>query len=76
MTTETGSGRCARADGGRHADHLPGDLRALIAAYVGVIVYLAGKAARGDDTRADSMFHSGKAGVAALRPGGVTADAA
>jgi len=41
---------------------------ALIAAYVGVIVYLAGKAARGDDTRADSMFHSGKAGVAALDP--------
>ena len=38
----------------------------LLIAYVGVIAYLAGKAARGVDARPDSMSHSGKANVVAL----------
>ena len=41
---------------------------ALLIAYVGVIAYLARKAARGNDARSDSMSHSGKAHVAALTP--------
>lgn len=41
---------------------------ALLIAYIGVIAYLARKAARGGDARADSMIHSGKAPVAALNP--------
>jgi cytochrome d ubiquinol oxidase subunit I len=41
---------------------------ALLIAYVGVIVYLARKAARGGDAGADSMSHSGKAHVTALSP--------
>ena len=41
---------------------------ALLIAYIGVIAYLARKAARGGDARADSMIHSGKAPVVALNP--------
>jgi cytochrome d ubiquinol oxidase subunit I len=41
---------------------------ALLFAYISVIVYLARKAARGDDGRAIDMEHSGKAQVAALQP--------
>ncbi|MEX3016728.1 cytochrome ubiquinol oxidase subunit I [Gymnodinialimonas hymeniacidonis] len=41
---------------------------ALLFAYISVIVYLARKAARGDDGRAIDMEHSGKAQVAALTP--------
>ena len=41
---------------------------ALLVAYIGVIVYLSRKAARGQDGRADDMSHSGKAGVMALNP--------
>jgi cytochrome d ubiquinol oxidase subunit I len=41
---------------------------ALLVAYIGVIVYLARKAARGQDGRAIDMDHSGKAGVIALSP--------
>ncbi|QFU08738.1 Cytochrome bd-I ubiquinol oxidase subunit 1 [Rhodobacteraceae bacterium THAF1] len=40
----------------------------LLASYIGVIVYLARKAARGQDARAISMSHSGKAQVTALTP--------
>ena len=40
----------------------------LLAAYVGVIVYLARKAARGQDAPAFGMEHSGKAQVQALQP--------
>jgi cytochrome d ubiquinol oxidase subunit I len=39
---------------------------ALLLAYVGVLVYLARKAAHGEDAPARGMFHSGKAQVAAL----------
>jgi cytochrome d ubiquinol oxidase subunit I len=41
---------------------------ALLIAYVGVIAYLARKAARGADDPANDMTHSGKAQVAALNP--------
>ncbi len=41
---------------------------ALLIAYVGVIVYLARKAARGEDGRAIDVHHSGKSQVAALSP--------
>jgi cytochrome bd ubiquinol oxidase subunit I len=41
---------------------------ALLFAYVGVIAYLARKAARGEDGSAIDMTHSGKAGVIALSP--------
>ena len=41
---------------------------ALLIAYVGVIAYLARKAARGDDAPGNSMTHSGKAQVVALNP--------
>lgn len=41
---------------------------ALLFAYIGVIAYLARKAAKGDDGRAIDMSHSGKAGVMALSP--------
>jgi cytochrome d ubiquinol oxidase subunit I len=41
---------------------------ALLFAYVGVVVYLARKAARGQDGPADDMSHSGKAQVAAVSP--------
>ncbi|MFK7880650.1 cytochrome ubiquinol oxidase subunit I [Roseobacter sp.] len=41
---------------------------ALLLAYISVIVYLARKAARGDDGRANDMTHSGKAQVALLSP--------
>jgi cytochrome d ubiquinol oxidase subunit I len=41
---------------------------ALLFAYVGVVVYLARKAARGHDGPADDMSHSGKAQVAAVSP--------
>ncbi|MDY7097709.1 MAG: cytochrome ubiquinol oxidase subunit I [Pseudomonadota bacterium] len=41
---------------------------ALLAAYISVVVYLARKAARGEDDRAISMSHSGQAQVAALQP--------
>ncbi|OAN70339.1 cytochrome D ubiquinol oxidase subunit I [Jannaschia sp. EhC01] len=40
----------------------------LLFAYISVIVYLARKAARGDDGRAIDMSHSGKAQVAVLQP--------
>ncbi|MBY4894802.1 cytochrome ubiquinol oxidase subunit I [Rhodobacteraceae bacterium N5(2021)] len=40
----------------------------LLFAYISVIVYLARKAARGDDGRAIDMSHSGKAQVAMLQP--------
>jgi len=41
---------------------------ALLFAYIGVVVYLARKAASGDDGRANDMIHSGKAQVNALSP--------
>jgi cytochrome d ubiquinol oxidase subunit II len=41
---------------------------ALLFAYIGVIVYLARKAARGDDAPANDMMHSGKAQVAPSAP--------
>lgn len=41
---------------------------ALLAAYIGVIVYLARKSAKGDDAPANTMLHSGKAQVEALGP--------
>ncbi|SHJ39115.1 cytochrome bd-I ubiquinol oxidase subunit 1 apoprotein [Palleronia salina] len=41
---------------------------ALLIAYIGVIAYLARKAARGEDGRAIEMDHSGKAHVAAVTP--------
>ena len=41
---------------------------ALLFAYIGVIAYLARKAAKGDDGRAIDMSHSGKAGVMAINP--------
>jgi cytochrome d ubiquinol oxidase subunit I len=41
---------------------------ALLFAYIGVIAYLARKAAKGDDGRANDMSHSGKAGVMAINP--------
>lgn len=41
---------------------------ALLFAYIGVIIYLARKAACGDLGRADDISHSGKAQVAALSP--------
>ena len=40
----------------------------LLLAYISVVVYLARKAARGDDGRANDMEHSGKAQVEALTP--------
>ncbi len=49
----------------------------LLFAYISVIVYLARKAARGNDVRAIDMSHSGKAHVQmlspSLQPGGVNA---
>jgi cytochrome d ubiquinol oxidase subunit I len=41
---------------------------ALLFAYIGVVVYLARKAARGDDAPANDMMHSGKAEVDAISP--------
>jgi cytochrome d ubiquinol oxidase subunit I len=41
---------------------------ALLIAYVGVIAFLARKAALGNDGRAIEMTHSGKAPIAALGP--------
>ncbi len=41
---------------------------ALLAAYISVVVYLARKAARGEDDRANAMSHSGQAQVAVLQP--------
>ncbi len=41
---------------------------ALLFAYITVVIYLARKAARGDDAPANDMTHSGKAQVAALSP--------
>jgi cytochrome bd ubiquinol oxidase subunit I len=41
---------------------------ALLVAYIGVIAYLARKAAKGEDGRANDRGHSGKAGVMALTP--------
>jgi len=40
----------------------------LLFAYISVVVYLARKAARGDDGRANDMVHSGKAQVQILNP--------
>ena len=40
----------------------------LLIAYVGVIVYLATKAARGEDLSPQGMSHSGKAQVEAITP--------
>ncbi len=40
----------------------------LLFAYISVVVYLARKAARGDDGRANDMSHSGKAQVEILTP--------
>ena len=41
---------------------------ALLAAYISVVIYLARKAAKGEDDRAISMSHSGQAQVAVLQP--------
>jgi cytochrome d ubiquinol oxidase subunit I len=41
---------------------------ALLFAYIGVVVYLARKAARGEDAPANDMTHSGKAEVDAISP--------
>lgn len=41
---------------------------ALLAAYISVVVYLARKAAKGEDERAITMTHSGQAHVAILQP--------
>jgi cytochrome d ubiquinol oxidase subunit I len=41
---------------------------ALLLAYIGVVVYLARKAARGEDAPAGDMIHSGKAEVEAISP--------
>ena len=41
---------------------------ALLAAYVGVVLYLARRAAEGRDAPVDAMAHSGKAEVIALEP--------
>jgi cytochrome d ubiquinol oxidase subunit I len=41
---------------------------ALLLAYIGVLVYLARKAAKGDDAPMDDITHSGKAEVAAINP--------
>jgi cytochrome d ubiquinol oxidase subunit I len=41
---------------------------ALLFAYIGVLVYLARKAAKGDDAPMDDITHSGKAEVAAINP--------
>jgi cytochrome d ubiquinol oxidase subunit I len=42
---------------------------ALLLSYISVIIFLARKAARGDDGRAIDMSHSGKAQIAILTPG-------
>ena len=41
---------------------------ALLLAYISVVIYLARKAAKGDDAPADDMTHSGKAEVEAISP--------
>jgi cytochrome d ubiquinol oxidase subunit I len=41
---------------------------ALLFAYISVIIYLARKAAKGEDGKANDMTHSGKAQVALISP--------